>query len=132
MMAGERILIVEDNPVNLKLAQVILQSAGYVTEGVRTADAANTAIRERTPQLIMMDIGLPGKDGFALTRELKSEASTSQIPILVVTSYAMKSDRSKAFEAGCDGYLTKPIDRIALLDEVRDLLDEAVKSSPGQ
>jgi CheY-like chemotaxis protein len=128
-MMAERILIVEDNPVNMKLARVILQSAGYETESAEDAETAGAAIRGRAPDLIMMDIGLPGKDGYTLTKELKEDPATRAIPILVVTSYAMRSDRTKAFEAGCNGYLTKPVDRAQLLEQVRGLLDAAGRES---
>jgi two-component system cell cycle response regulator DivK len=121
----ERILVVEDNPVNLKLARVILQSAGYETEGAADATQAGAAIRHHAPHLILMDIGLPGKDGYAFTKELKSDPVTAPIPILVLTAYAMKTDRVRAFAAGCNGYLTKPLDRTLLLEQVRALLDDA-------
>ena len=117
-----RILIVEDNPVNLKLASVILESEGYVTEGAADAEEATEIITYQVPDLILMDLGLPGKDGYAFTRELRARAETSAVPILAVTSFAMKGDKTKAMEAGCNGHLTKPIDRQALLATVRDLL----------
>jgi CheY-like chemotaxis protein len=117
-----RILIVEDNPQNLKLAKVLLESAGYSTIGAPDAEAAEASIRSQPPDLILMDLGLPGKDGYQLTRELKAGDATHDIPILAVTSFAMKGDRIKALDAGCSGYLTKPVDRVALLATVRELL----------
>jgi CheY-like chemotaxis protein len=121
---ADRILIVEDNPLNMKLTRVILQAAGYDTEGAVNADEAENFIRLRMPDLIVMDLGLPGKDGYALTRQLKSVPATCQIPILVLTSYAMNGDRAKAFEAGCNAYLSKPVDRVELLAQVRGLIDD--------
>jgi CheY-like chemotaxis protein len=119
------ILIVEDNPLNLKLARVILQTEGFETVGAADADAAEEAIQERTPDLILMDLGLPGRDGYTLSRDLKSRDATRSIPILAVTSFAMKGDEMKALDAGCSGYLSKPIDRTALLHQVHHLLEPA-------
>ena len=116
------ILIVEDNPTNLKLASVVLASAGYTVRGAVDAEAAEVAIRAGVPDLILMDLGLPGKDGYEFTRELRGRSETGKVPILAVTSFAMKGDRVKALEAGCTSYLTKPINRQALLDEVESLL----------
>jgi CheY-like chemotaxis protein len=118
------ILIVEDNPTNLKLASVVLASAGYKVRGAVDAVEAEKAIRAGVPDLILMDLGLPGKDGYELTRELRGRAETGHVPILAVTSFAMKGDKVKAIEAGCSGYLTKPINRQALLHAVEALLDE--------
>lgn len=119
------ILLVEDNPLNRKLARVILTSAGYETEGAEDADEAMHRIRERVPDLILMDLGLPGKDGYEFTRELRGRPETKLVPILAVTSFAMKGDRTKALEAGCNAHLTKPIDRASLLSTVKDLLARA-------
>lgn len=109
-MAGETILIVEDNELNLELATDLLESAGYVVRQARTAEEAIHAARTTKPQLILMDIGLPGMDGLAATRLLKADPATRQIPVLAVTSHAMKGDEEKARAAGCTGYMTKPID----------------------
>jgi CheY-like chemotaxis protein len=118
-----RILVVEDNPQNLRLAALLLRSDGH--EIVAAADAweAEDALGQGTrPDLILMDLGLPGKDGYALTRELRQRSDTAETPILAVTSFAMKGDRERAIEAGCTDYLTKPIDRLDLLRRVRRLL----------
>ena len=117
-----RILIVEDNPLNLKLASVILRSAGHETQGAVDAIEATKLIAARVPDLILMDLGLPGKDGYEFTRELRGRPGTQTVPILAVTSFAMKGDSAKAMEAGCNGHLTKPIDRGSLLAEVAKLL----------
>jgi two-component system, cell cycle response regulator DivK len=113
-MAGEPILIVDDNPMNLKLVRVLLTSKGYT---VRTADAAEQALNVLetfTPRLILMDIQLPGMDGLELTRRLKADPARRDIVIVALTAYAMKGDEEKARAAGCDGYLTKPIDTARL------------------
>ena len=109
-MAGEPILIVDDNVQNLKLARVVLANEGY---DVRTAAHAEEALRVLTtfvPRLILMDIQLPGMDGLQLTRLLRREPAHDGIRIVALTAYAMKGDEEKALAAGCDGYITKPID----------------------
>jgi len=117
-----RILIVEDNPLNLKLASLILANAGYQIDSATDAEEAERAIAAARPDLILMDLGLPGKDGYAFTRELRARDELRQIPILAVTSFAMKGDRAKAIEAGCTAYLTKPINSQSLLANVHALL----------
>lgn len=107
---GEIILVVDDHPINLELMVTLLEPLGY---GVRTAldvPSALDSIRDQRPDLILMDLQLPGMDGYDLTRQLKSDSSTSNIPIIAVTSYAMEGDKSKALAAGCDEYVAKPID----------------------
>ena len=86
-------------------------------------DAAMTAVREQRPDLILMDISLPGKDGYEITRELKADAATAAIPIVALTASAMASDREKAFAAGCDDYDTKPVDMPRLLGKIRAQLE---------
>ena len=122
-MTPRRILVVEDNPLNLKLATVILRTAGYEVDQAADANDAAHAIRRRRPDMILMDMGLPEKDGYAYTRELARDPKTSDIPVLAVTSYAMKGDEQRAMEAGCRGYLTKPINREELLRQDRGLLN---------
>jgi CheY-like chemotaxis protein len=112
--AGATVLIVDDNAVNLKLARVILENEGY---GVRTAADAEEALellRGWTPRLILMDIQLPGMDGLQLTRQLKADPATREVIIVALTAYAMKGDDLKMLAAGCDGYITKPLDVGAL------------------
>lgn len=109
-MKDASILLVEDNPSNAKLARLLLEREGH---DVRTASDADEALRvlERfVPQLILMDIQLPGMDGLTLTRKLKADPRTRDIPVVAMTAYAMKGDESHALSAGCQGYITKPID----------------------
>ena len=104
------VLAVDDHVANLKLLEAILSRHGYA---VRTATNAAEALRligEAKPQAILMDIALPGMDGYQLTRQLKADPQTRDILIVAVTAYAMKGDREKALQAGCDEYLSKPID----------------------
>lgn len=117
-----RILLVEDNPLNAKLASVILTQDGHEIVVAGDSVEAERSLSERLPDLILMDLGLPGKDGYALTREIRKDPRTHNIPVLAVTSFAMKGDEQRAMEAGCSGYLTKPIDRSRMLREVRELL----------
>ena len=121
-MAGKRILLVEDNAINRRLAQFLLKSHGYEVWEVGSAREAFATLGERQPDLILMDIQLPGMDGLAATKELKANPSTRGIPVVAVTSYAMKGDEAKAFEAGCCGYVTKPIDKGRLLEAVTKAL----------
>jgi CheY-like chemotaxis protein len=121
-MTGERILIVDDNPSNLKLARFVLAKQGYDVRTVTNAGETMELLPEFRPSLILMDVQMPGVDGLELTRRLKADASTAAIVIIAVTAYAMKGDEEKALAAGCDGYITKPIDTRALPKIVADHL----------
>lgn len=123
-----RILVVEDNPLNLKLATVLLKTAGHEVVPAFDAAEAEEALARGAPDLILMDLALPGKDGYSLTRELRQRPSTAEVPILAVTSFAMKGDEERALEAGCSAYLAKPIDGPTFLRRVQQLL--AVHASP--
>ena len=126
-MAGERILVVDDNPANLRLLRLLLAAESYE---VRTADGAEEALAalgDFHPRLILMDLQMPGMDGFELTRRLKGGDETRDIVIVALTAYAMKGDEEKARAAGCDGYVTKPIDTRTLPDLVARHL-----ASPGE
>ena len=114
MTSGSRILIVDDNPTNLKLVAYLMKANGYTVDTALDAEAALEAIRLALPVVILMDIQLPGKDGLQLTRQLKAAPETAGIVIIAVTAYAMKGDQDKAIDAGCDDYVTKPIDTRAL------------------
>lgn len=109
-MARGPVLVVDDNRINLELAQAILENAGYDVRTASDADEAVAAIAAQRPGLILMDVQLPGVDGLTLTRRLKADPATQRIPIIALTAYAMKGDAEKAREAGCDGYVSKPIE----------------------
>ncbi len=126
-MTGARILIVDDNPTNLKLVAYLMRAKGYEVFTAADADAAITSIREHPPQLILMDVQLPGIDGLELTRRLKADPLTCDIVIVAVTAYAMKGDQAKAIEAGCDDYIAKPIDTRTLPETVARLLARSAK-----
>lgn len=127
-MAGEPVLVVDDNSQNLKLVRVLLETEGF---DVRTAVDAEEAMGELegfTPRVILMDLQLPGMDGLELTRRLKADPARRDIAIIAVTAYAMKGDEEKARAAGCDAYVSKPIDIETLPRMVRDQLDRQRKS----
>ncbi|MBI2218761.1 MAG: response regulator [Candidatus Rokubacteria bacterium] len=109
-MAGEPILVVDDNPVNLKLMRVLLTGEGYEVRTASDAEEALGILERFTPRLIVMDIELPGMDGLELTRRLKADPSMRSTIILGITAYAMKGDDERVLAAGCDGYLAKPVD----------------------
>jgi CheY-like chemotaxis protein len=111
---AERILIVDDNPTNLKLVTYLVRANGYEVTTAGDAGEAMAAIASSRPALILMDLQLPGIDGLELTRRLKADSATRDIKIIAVTAYAMKGDQEKALAAGCDAYVTKPIDTRAL------------------
>ena len=104
------ILIVDDNPTNLKLASQVLGVEGYQVDQAADAERAQEMLQHMTPDLILMDIALPGMDGLTLTRKLKTDEKLRHIPVVAMTAFAMKGDDRKALDAGCDGYITKPID----------------------
>jgi CheY-like chemotaxis protein len=111
---AKRILIVDDNPTNLKLVSYLMQQHGYEVATAGDADDAVASIAQSPPALILMDVQLPGIDGLELTRRLKNDPATKGIKIIALTAYAMKGDHEKALAAGCDDYVTKPIDTRAL------------------
>lgn len=121
-MPGEPILIVDDNPMNLKVARVVLQMEGYEVRIAGDAAEALAILKTYRPRVILMDLQMPGMDGYALTRLLKADPATSDIVILAVTAYAMKGDEQKAYEAGCQLYITKPIDTRSLPGTIAQFL----------
>ena len=104
-----RILVVEDNLENMKLTSLLLHNAGHSVMSAVDAEAGLTLARSERPDLILMDIQLPGMDGLAATALLKRDAATAGIPVIALTAMAMKSDREKTQIAGCDGYISKPL-----------------------
>ncbi len=109
-MALHRILIVEDNAMNMELAVDLLETAGYVVLTATEAEQGIEVARATKPDLILMDISLPGMDGLVATQRLKSDPATKEIPVVALTAHAMKGDEERARAAGCAGSLTKPID----------------------
>ena len=105
-----KILVVEDNDRNRRLLRILLKSKGYEIIEAATGEEAINYLKNQKPDLILMDVQLPKMDGLELTQKIKSDKETADIPIIAVTAYAMKGDRERILKAGCDGYISKPID----------------------
>ena len=116
------ILVVEDNERNLKLLRDVLEYAGYDVRVARTAEDGITLAVKEPPDLVLMDLQLPGIDGMEALRRLRENPRTADIPVVAVTAQAMKQDRERALEAGFNGYVTKPISVRAFPDQVRGFL----------
>jgi CheY-like chemotaxis protein len=125
MNAPGTILIVDDNPTNLKLAADVLECEGHTIARARDAEEAQEVLKHTQPELILMDIQMPGMDGLTLTRLLKANPSYQHIPIVALTAFAMKGDEDKAHEAGCHSYITKPIETRKLPAQVAEILAAA-------
>jgi two-component system cell cycle response regulator DivK len=129
MTRRARILLVEDHPGSRELAEIILERAGYEVIVAADGEAGLAAANTARPDLIVMDVNLPGLDGLEVTRRLKAQPSTWEIPILAVTAYAMRGDEDRVRAAGCSGYVTKPIDRQLLVSTVARLLPQEANQS---
>jgi len=105
-----RILLVEDNPQNRYLMTFLLESHGYTVDVAKDGATALRMLAERVPDLILMDMQLPMVDGYEATRRIKGDERLRQIPLVALTAHSMKGDRAKAIDAGCDAYVTKPVD----------------------
>jgi two-component system cell cycle response regulator DivK len=119
---AKTILIVEDEPRNLKLLRDLLQRFGYETMEATDGEQGVELARARIPNLILMDIMMPKMDGLEATRIIKADTNTKHIPIIALTSYAMKGDRELTIEAGCDGYIAKPVDIQEVLKAIEHFL----------
>lgn len=122
MSERDLILLIEDNEANTMLASALLQRDGFGVAVAGSAAEAMERLRVTTPELILMDLQLPGQDGLSLTKQLKADPATSSIPIIALTAHAMAGDRERALEAGCTGYVSKPIDTRTFGSQVRELL----------
>ena len=112
------ILVVEDHPQNLELVTDLLESAGYRVLTATTAEEGLVLTSAHAPDLVLMDIRLPGLDGLTATRMLKEDPATRTIPVIALTAYAMPEDRERIRDAGCEGYLTKPLKIPLLLEQI--------------
>lgn len=127
-MTRKKILCVEDDPVSLKLMRDALQGHGFDTAEATNGEQAVVRARELKPDLIVMDIRLPGIDGLEATRRLKSDPSTAGIPIVAVTAHAMPDDEAKILGAGCEAYLAKPLHFAQFVSTVKSLLGDSEDS----
>ncbi|HKT73822.1 MAG TPA: response regulator [Steroidobacteraceae bacterium] len=117
-----RILIVDDNPLNAKLAACILEQAGLLVQTAADATQTLTLLERYRPDLILMDLGLPGMDGLTLTRHIKADSRFSDLRIVAFSAFAMESDAAESLVCGCIGYITKPIETRAFAGQVRQFL----------
>lgn len=123
MSERHRVLIVDDNPANVKLLRFVVAARGYEVRTAGDAGSARRVLSEFDPALILMDLQMPGTDGLTFTRELRADPRFAETVIVAVTAYAMKGDQERALEAGCDGYITKPVDTRGLGDELATYLE---------
>ncbi|HWC60212.1 MAG TPA: response regulator [Verrucomicrobiae bacterium] len=121
-MSAPMILIIEDNPLNVELAADLLEASGFRIRSTGTAEEGLRLARELLPDLILMDISLPGMDGLCATRTLKTNPATAHLRVVGLTAHAMKGDEGTALGAGCDGYLTKPIDTRTFVAAVKSFI----------
>jgi two-component system, cell cycle response regulator DivK len=124
------VLVVEDNEINQLLTASVLEREGFAVDLARTSTEATDLLRARTPDIILMDIQLPGIDGLAFTRKLKADPATAGITIVAVTAHAMAGDREQTLAAGCAGYISKPIDTRTFGRQVREFLGQSAPA-PG-
>lgn len=119
---AKKILIVEDNDLNLKLFRDLLEANGYVTVETKDGMRATDLVRMEKPDLILMDIQLPEISGLDVTRKIKADPSIADIPIIAVTAFAMKDDEEKILRAGCEAYISKPISIMNFLETIKKFL----------
>jgi CheY-like chemotaxis protein len=124
-MTAPRVLIVDDNSMSIAISQVVLTVANFEIESAANAVEARQRIATFKPDLILMDMQMPGMDGLELTRLLKADAATRHIVVVAFTAFAMRGDEARMLAAGCDGYLSKPIDVKTFGAQVRACLDAA-------
>ncbi len=120
-----RVLVVDDNLINNELVRFVLEAGGFEVDVAVDAARALELLAVQPPDLVLMDIQMPGMSGLELTRRLKSDAATRPIPVVAFTAYAMKGDEARLRDAGCDGYISKPIDVATFAQSVRRHLGES-------
>jgi two-component system, cell cycle response regulator DivK len=124
-MTGRKILIIEDNPLNLELATDLLEVNGFTVHSANRAEEGLRMASELLPDLVLMDLGLPGMDGLCATKNLKANPATRHLTVVGFTAHAMKGDEEIARNAGCDGYLTKPIDTRTFIETITRFIASA-------
>lgn len=123
MTDNARVLVVEDNDMNMQLVEYLLEEGGYRIVKATSGEEALSITRNGEPlDLILMDIHLPGMDGLSVVREMKGDSRTQTVPILALTAHAMRGDKDRFLEAGCDGYISKPIDVKTFLSSIEQYL----------
>lgn len=122
VLMGQTVLVVDDNALNRELLRLVLEQQGYAVVEATTAEEALGMIRENQPSLVLMDCHLPGMDGLTATREIKGTDATCGIPVVAVTAHAMPGDRERALAAGCNEYISKPVDFSRLMTIVSTLV----------
>lgn len=128
-MSATRLLIVDDTPMNIVLARAVLEADGFVVEGATDATNAMQKVFRFLPEVILMDIQMPGMDGLVLTSILKATEGCGHIVVIAFTAYAMRGDEEKMLAMGCDGYLSKPIEVKTFAAQVREQIALASKRS---
>ena len=118
-MDKAHILVIDDNDMNVELVEFVLRSAGFEVQAARSAEDGFACIARQRPDLILMDIQMPVLDGLEMTRRLKADPATHDIRVVALTAYAMKGDEQRMKDAGCDGYLAKPVNVRTLADQVK-------------
>ncbi len=124
-MTAQRILVVEDNDMNMQLVEYLLEEGGYDIAKASSGEEALAIAHDRAaapPDLILMDIHLPGMDGLSVVRAMKADDRMASVPILALTAHAMRGDKDRFLEAGCDGYISKPIDVKTFLTSIEQYL----------
>jgi CheY-like chemotaxis protein len=121
-MTGNQILIIEDNELNLELATDLLEANGFLVSSARTAEEGLRLARKLLPDLVLMDFSLPGMDGLSATKHLKADPATRHLTVVGLTAHAMRGDDQIALNAGCDGYLSKPIDTRTFIATVKKFI----------
>ena len=131
MSSPSLVLVVEDNEVNQLLTASVLEREGFAVDLARTSSEAMERIRTHRPDVILMDVQLPGMDGLSFTRKLKADPVTAAITIVAVTAHAMAGDREQTLAAGCAGYISKPIDTRTFGRQIREFLGPTAQASPA-
>jgi len=124
-MSNHTVLVVEDNDMNMQLVEYLLEEGGYQIVKATSGEEALSITRDAkkpAPDLILMDIHLPGMDGLSVVRQMKTDTRTERVPILALTAHAMRGDKDRFLDAGCDGYISKPIDVKTFLSSIEQYI----------
>lgn len=119
-----RVLIAEDNAINRELLRELLEARGYAVDEACDGQMALQMIAQTRPDILLLDIGMPVLDGYAVVRKIRENPRLAALPVLAVTAYAMQGDRENILNSGFDGYLSKPVDTVALVEEIKRLLPQ--------